>query len=293
MLIHLGSAAQLRGDAIMIDQGEINSNIAVADPAPPPAAPASPFKAGARKALSRVPMAPALGDASTVSTARTSARADVVLRRAGRAIADYARLVGVAYDEALPLLNRALTATYAAVTDLLKDPTRLVEFLDETQPGPASANPVHPIVRKLWKGVPTRDTIRRYASCIGLAQREGVKPAEFSDWLSGYPGGIKKAAATWSVSQKRPDERIKAARSQIERRDALLSKFQPIRLPAEIGCRQQGLYVGAIRVSAEGNAELLTVLDSLAPAQVAERSKAAHLQSQFDPGKIFFRRLTP
>lgn len=198
---------------------------------------------------------------------RTSSRADVV-QRATQAIADYGITMGGAYDDALSLLNRALAATYAAAIDLQKDPDRLAEFLADPRPGPPSANPLHPIVRKLWKGIPTRDTLLRYASCIALAQAKLVKPADFANWLSSFPGGIKKAAAEWSKMQRLPDARVKLAREKHACAAQLLAKFKPIELPKEIGARQPGLYIAAIRVSQEGQAELVTVFDGLLPAQV-------------------------
>ena len=198
---------------------------------------------------------------------RTSSREDVV-RRAEQAIANYSSTMGGAYDDALPLLNRALAATYAASIDLQKDPERLAAFLDAQRPGPPSANPLSPIVRKLWKGVPTRDTLRRYACCIALAQAKQVKPADFANWLSSFPGGIKKAADEWSRSQRLPDARVKLAREKHACAAQLLATFTPVELPKQIGARQPGLYVAAIRVSKEGRAELVTVFDGLPPAQV-------------------------
>ena len=70
----------------------------------------------------------------------TSAWADIV-GQAEKAIAEYAHTIDEIYDDALPLLNRALVATYAAASDLQKDPERLTAFLDERRPGPASAKP--------------------------------------------------------------------------------------------------------------------------------------------------------
>src|SRR5580704_9444674 len=197
----------------------------------------------------------------------TSVRADIV-GQAEKAIAEYTHTMGGAYDDALPLLNRALAATYAAASDLQKDPERLAAFLDERRPGPVSANPMQPIVRKLWKGVQTRDKLHRHTSCLALAQALGVKPADFAEWLSNFPGGIKKAAANWSRSQRLPDARMKLVREKKTRTKQLLAGCKPIWLPEEIGARQPGLHLAAIRVSPEGKAELVTVFDDLPPAQV-------------------------
>ena len=209
---------------------------------------------------------PDVSCASRAGGPRMSSRKDV--RSAEKAIGEYARVIGGAFDDTQSLLNRALTATFIAVSSLQKDPDLLADFLEPKQPGPVSGNPIKPIVRKLWKGVPTRDTVHRYASCIGLAQREGVKPGEFSEWLSALPGGIKAATARFARIQKKPEERIKAALDLVARRNAALSRFHPIPLPSEIGCRQQGLYLGALRVSADGNAEMLAVFDDLTGLQV-------------------------
>ena len=197
----------------------------------------------------------------------TSARADIV-GQAEKAIAEYAHTIGGAYDDALPLLNRALAATYAAASDLQKDPERLAAFLDERRPGPVSTNPIQPIVRKLWKGVQTRDKLHRHSSCLALAQAEQVKPADFAEWLSNFPGGIKKAAARWSRSQRLPDARMKLARETKARANQFLAGCKPIGLPEEIGARQPGLHLAAIWVSPEGKAELVTVFDDLPPAHV-------------------------
>jgi hypothetical protein len=203
---------------------------------------------------------------STPSIARTSARTDVV-QRAEKAIAEYAHLIRAAYDEAEPALYGALAATYAAACDLQKDPERLKEFLNERRRGPTSANPMQPIVWKLWRNVPTRDTIRRYASCIALAHRGAVKPSDFAAWVKA--SGIKAAAAKFTKLSKLPDDRSKAKVAQTVKRDALLAKFSPIQLPEEVGAgHQPGLYLASIRVSPEGRAELVTVFDDLPPAQV-------------------------
>jgi hypothetical protein len=197
----------------------------------------------------------------------TSAWADIV-RQAEKAIAEYAHTIGGAYDDALPLLNRALAATYSAAIDLQKDPEQLAAFLDERRPGPVSANPIQPILRKLWKGVQTRDKLHRYSSCLALAQAEGIKPADFAEWLFNFRGGIKKAAANWSRSQRLPDSRMKLVQEKKDRTRQLLAGCKPIGLPEEIGARQPGLHLAAIRVSPEGKAELVTVFDDLPPSQV-------------------------
>jgi hypothetical protein len=212
-------------------------------------------------------MRPVKAQGSATSEPRTSARADIV-QQAEKAIAQYAHLIDVAYDEAQPALFGALAATYAAACDLQNDPQRLAAFLDERRPGPASANPMQPIMRKLWKGVPTRDKLHRYAACIGLAEAKRVKPEYFAEWLRTFPGGIKKAAADWSKTQRLPEARVKVAREKKSRAEELLAGFTPIALPDEIGGRQPGLHLAAIRVSPEGMAELITVFDGLPPAQV-------------------------
>jgi hypothetical protein len=194
-------------------------------------------------------------------------RADIV-RRAEKAIEEYTDTMAGAYDDALPLLNRALAATYAAACALQKDPERLAAFLDERRSGPVSGNAMQPIVRKLWKGVQTRDKLHRHSACLALAQAEGVKPADFAEWLSEYPGGTKKAAAKYSRSHRLPDARTKLLREKKARTSQLLAKFEPITLSDEIGARQPGLHLAAIRVSPEGKAELDTVFDDLPPAQV-------------------------
>lgn len=196
-----------------------------------------------------------------------SARADIV-GQAEKAIAEYAHTIGGAYDDALPLLNRALAATYAAAGDLQKNSERLAAFLAERRPGPPSGNPIQPIVRKLWKGVQTRDKLHRYSSCLALAQTEDVRPADFAEWLAKFPGGIKAASANWSRSQRLPDARTKLAREKKARTGQLLAGCKPIGLPEQIGARQPGLHLAAIRVSPEGKAELITVFDDLAPSQV-------------------------
>jgi truncated hemoglobin YjbI len=143
--------------------------------------------------------------------------------RQRRLLRKYAHTIGVAYDDALPLLNRALVATYAAASDFQDDPERLAAFLDERRSGPASANPIQSIVRKAWKGVQSRDKLHRHSSCLARAQAQGVKPADFAKWLSNFPGGIKKAAGGWSRSQRLPDARTKLAREK----QARTSHFSP------------------------------------------------------------------
>jgi hypothetical protein len=186
-----------------------------------------------------------------------SARKDIV-GQAEKVIAEYSRTIGGAYEDALPLLQRALAATYAAAIELLEDPDRLAAFLDARRPGPVSANPLQPIVKKLWRGVQTRVTLHRYSSCLGFARAKSVKPTGFAAWLSSFPGGIKAASASWSRSQGLPDARVRLARANKARTSQLLAGYKPIGLPEDIGARQPGLHLAAIRVSPDGKAELVT-----------------------------------
>src|SRR5476651_958317 len=163
-----------------------------------------------------------LSSTGTPTALPTSSSADVIVR-AQKAIAEYVQLIEGAYDKAAPALYVALAATYGVACDLRRYPERLACFLEERRPGPVSANPMMPVVRKLWGGVPTRDTIYRYAACIALAQRETVDTANFAEWLRTL--GIKAAAAKWSKLQKLPDDKRHAAVAQMARRNALLSKF--------------------------------------------------------------------
>ena len=193
---------------------------------------------------------------STANVALTSSREDIPIQSAQKAINEYAGAVGRVFDDAALLLSRALTASYVAVIHL------------QRMPGPTSVNPSKPIVRRLWKGTPTRDSIHRYASCIALAQREKIDACDFSEWLANFPGGIKAAAAKWSRTQKLPDSQVAADKEKISRRDALLSKYTPIALPPEVGCRRAGVYLAAMRVYANGDTELVKVLDELPTTKV-------------------------
>jgi hypothetical protein len=205
---------------------------------------------------------------STANVALTSSREDIPIQSAQKAINEYAGAIGRVFDDAALLLSRALTASYVAVIHLQKDPERLADFLGAKGPGPTSVNPSKPIVRRLWKGTPTRDSIHRYASCIALAQREKIDACDFSEWLANFPGGIKAAAAKWSRTQKLPDSQVAADKEKISRRDALLSKYTPIALPPEVGCRRAGVYLAAMRVYANGDTELVKVLDELPTTKV-------------------------
>jgi hypothetical protein len=103
---------------------------------------------------------------------------------------------------------------------------------------------------------------------IALAQREKIDACAFSEWLANFPGGIKAAAARWSRTQKLPDSQVAADNEKIKRRDALLSKYTPVALPSEVGCRPPGVYLAAMRVHANGGAELVKVLDDLPNTKV-------------------------
>lgn len=207
-----------------------------------------------------------LSSAAAVPAHPTSSSADVIVR-AQKAIAEYVQLIEVAYDKAAPALYVALAATYAVACDLKRHPERLACFLEERRPGPVSANPMMPVVRKLWRGVPTRDTIYRYAACIALAQREMVDPANFAEWLRTVR--IKAAAAKWSRLQTLPNDKHHAAVTQMAKRDALLSKFSPVPLPEKVGAGcQPGLHMAAIRVLPGEGVELVAVFDNLSPEKV-------------------------
>src|SRR5258708_3612984 len=120
--------------------------------------------------------------------AGTYSRKDVsdkpkLIQWAEKEISNYASLMTGAYTRAEDALHGALAATYAAALDLLKHPDLMEMFLDDRRSGPVSKNPVKPIVRKLWKGVHTRDTLHRYSSCLAEAKRENVKPDGFIAWV--------------------------------------------------------------------------------------------------------------
>lgn len=194
----------------------------------------------------------------------TSARADKskAIIRAEKAIGEYAQVMTGAFDDAIPLLHRALAATYTAVLELQDAPDRLTNYLDGKLPGPDSKNPIQPIVRKLWHRVPTRDALYRYAACLDLARRQNVSPNGFDKWFSARPGGIKAAAQEWSRLASNHDAKTRAKNTQIKKRDEILARFKPIRLPSAVALgRDPGLYLAAIRI-VDGKARLAALLNA-------------------------------
>jgi hypothetical protein len=187
---------------------------------------------------------------------------------ATQVIGEYSRVIDVSFDEALPLLNRALTTTYVAVCDLQSDLKRLAEFLPEKVAGRPTSNPCHPIVRKLWRGIPVRETVSRYSAMIAYAQQLQTKREDFSEWLRTFKGGIKGAAAEWKKLQRKLDRANQNEKEdKAEREAALLELGTPIPLPDEIADRENGLYLGLIQVE-DGSALLMTFSGALKPAEV-------------------------
>jgi hypothetical protein len=179
-------------------------------------------------------------------------------------IAAYSNHVGRAFDDATPLLVRALAATYAAVIELGQNEQARVAFLGEQKrSGRISRNPILPIVRKLWHAVLTRERVHTYASCLGLALQQNVPPEGFMEWIGKFEGGINGAAKLYSASAKSADEKAKARDERKFQRDELLSKQDAIPMPRMVGGRQAGLYLAAIRINTEGISELVGFLDNI------------------------------
>jgi hypothetical protein len=194
-------------------------------------------------------------------------RKDVV-DKATEAIAAYSHVIDGAYAHASPLLNRALACTYAAAIELLKDPHWLADFIGDKRSGPESANRYVPIVRKLWRNVLTRDTVRRHACCLAMAGDQKIKSDEFATWLTAYKGGIKQIAKEWSNLQRKPEASVPRARDQKAQVASLLSKFTPVPLPAEVGERQPGRYLAVIEVTPDGQTSLIQVFTDMPPGKV-------------------------
>lgn len=202
----------------------------------------------------------------------TSSREDVsntkskLVRQAEHAIAEYSTGMTEAYSEAEPLLYRALQATYAAALDLMKHPDLMGMFLDDRRSGPSSRNPFKPIVRKLWKGAPARDTIHRYAGCMAWAHREEIKPVEFVEKIRKQT--IKAAAAEWSRREKNPEERLAAKVEQKAKATEALDRLESILLPEDIACSlEEGCGLAVIRKSPDGTAALF-LFKGASPATV-------------------------
>jgi hypothetical protein len=192
-----------------------------------------------------------------------------VIDKATEAIAEYSNVIEGAYANANPVLNRALACTYAAAIVLLKDPQWLADFVGGKRSGPKSANRYVPIVRELWRGVPTRDTVRRHACCLAMADDQKIKPDEFATWLTAYKGGIKQISNDWSKRQRKPEASVPRAQDQKAQVDSLLSRFAPVPLPAEMAAGYQaGRYLAVIDVTSEGQASVTQVFTDMAPAKV-------------------------
>ena len=192
-----------------------------------------------------------------------------VIDKATKAIAEYSNVIDGAYANANPVLNRALACTYAAAIALLKDPQWLADFVGGKRSGPKSANRYAPIVRELWRGVPTRDTVRRHACCLAMADDQKIKPDEFATWLTAYKGGIKQISNDWSKRQRKPEASVPRAQDQKAQVDSLLSRFAPVPLPAEMAAGYQaGRYLAVIDVTSEGQASVTQVFTDMAPAKV-------------------------
>jgi hypothetical protein len=166
-------------------------------------------------------------------------------------------------------LYRALALTYECANDLLSSPLRLADFIGGRPSGPKSANPYTVIVRKLWRGVPLRDTVRRYACCLALAKDQKIKPDAFAAWLSNYPGKIKQASNDWSKGQRLPEASVPRARDQKAEVDSLLSWFAPVPLPTGVAAGYQaGRYLAVIEVTTEGQASVIQVFTDMPPSKV-------------------------
>jgi hypothetical protein len=191
-----------------------------------------------------------------------------VIDRATKAIAEYSNVIDGAYANANPVLNIALACTYAAAIELLKDPHWLADFIGGRGRGPKSANPFVPIVRKLWGGVSTRDTVRRHASCLAMADDRKIKPDKFATWLTAYKGGIKQVSNEWSKRQRLPEASVPRARDQKAQVDSLLSRFAPVALPSGMAAGYQaGRYLAVIEVTPDA-ASVIQVFTDMAPAKV-------------------------
>ena len=188
--------------------------------------------------------------------------------KATKAIAEYSNVIDGAYANANPVLNRALACTYAAAIALLKDPQWLADFVGGKRRGPKSANQYVPIVRKFWGNVLTRDTVRRHACCLAMADDQKIKPDEFVSWLTAYKGGLKQISNAWSKRQRKPEASVPRARDRKAQVDSLLSRFAPVPLPAEVGERQPGRYLAVIEVTPDGQTSLVQVFTDMPPSKV-------------------------
>ena len=203
---------------------------------------------------------------------RTSSREDVStskpksVKQAEQAVAEYSNGLTKADTEAEPLLYRALQTTYAAALDLMKHPDLMEMFLDDRRSGPPSRNPFKPIVRTLWKGTPTRDTVHRYAGCMAWAHREKIKPVEFIERLKSET--IKSAASNWARHERNPDEGMAAQIEQKAKVTEALTRLEAIPLPGEIAAGlNEGCALAVIRKSADGTASLF-LLKCASPSKV-------------------------
>jgi hypothetical protein len=192
-----------------------------------------------------------------------------VIDKATKAIAEYSNVIDGAYANANSVFNRALACTYAAAIELLRDPHGMADFIGSRGRGPKSANPFVPIVRSLWRGVLLRDTVRRHACCLAMANDQKIKPDEFVTWLTAYKGGIKQISNEWSKRQRKPEASVPRARDQKAQVDSLLSRFAPVPLPAEMAAGYQaGRYLAVIDVTSEGQASVTQVFTEMAPSKV-------------------------
>lgn len=199
-----------------------------------------------------------------------SVRTNDPVTLAEQAVARYSEKLEQAHSKCASLLNAALGASYAAALALRDDPEKLAEFLGDQirRPGPNSTNPFQPILRKLWQRSPSREAVYRYAACLAWAEHKGIGSAQFVEWIEKLEGGIKTAARQWSHCNRRSGAGRDAREARANRVSEIIAKstFGPI--PCNLPCETEGLYLVAVQVTPERNAEIVLILDGLKRSKV-------------------------
>src|SRR5258705_1463552 len=122
-------------------------------------------------------------------------------------------------------LYRALSVAYDFAIAAQRCPEDYAELLEESGLKAQARAPMTPIVQLVFGIDYDKARLTEFGAALSFAQREGIEPAGFQQYIEKQPGGLKALVAAERDARRpepRPDNRGDAARARLRQAPALV-----------------------------------------------------------------------